>query len=788
MKTKTRREILLTAIVAFLLPLLSLLRSTAAHEGGEDEHEHPPIAESREIYKPTLLPDRIVLTWTGDPATTQAVTWRTSTEVPQGLAEIAKAEAGPKFPAKAQRVNATSQALLTDLSTAHYHTIEFLDLQPKTKYAYRVGDGLNWSEWFHFTTASAQPEPFSFIYFGDAQNDVRSMWSRVIREAYGDAPDAAFMLHAGDLINRAEADHEWGEWFGAGHWVNAMVPSIAVPGNHEQAKLPDGSRRLSHHWRPTFAFPENGPAGLEESCYTLVYQGVRIIGLNSNHQQKDQAAWLEGVLSQNDCKWVVCTFHHPMYSTGKDRDNSELRALWKPILDDHRVDLVLQGHDHTYGRTGLETPRALPETVANVPTGVSKRDDATGTVYVVSVSGPKMYPLQRHPFLVRAAEDTQLYQIISVDGDELRYEARTAIGELYDAFTLRKKEGEINELTNRIPDTPERRRVPENVDKVEEKKQTMRSTDGVPLVESSMRLMNSDAVDQDDLCIWQHPVDPALSTIITSDKSANRIFVYDLEGQLLNSNEVSKPGNVDIRSNFPLGEDRVDLVVVNQRNDGERLVAFRVDPQTRELVRVDRGDLMTGPNYGGCLYHSKKSDRFYFFSTSEDAPTEQYELKDDGTGQVISTKVRSLPVGKSEGAVADDIAGIVYVAEEEKGIWKIGAEPDDPTTGELIMSVGQGGIQGDLEGVTLTATTNGDKYLVFSDQGASTFHVLPLDGSTLTKRFAIDGVKETDGIDLVTTPLGDKYPHGVFACHSDEDNCPIILTPIERVLIALQRD
>ena len=162
-----------------------------------------------------------------------------------------------------------------------------------------MGDGQNWSEWFHFQTASAEPEPFSFIYFGDAQNDIRSMWSRVLREAYGDAPNARFMIHAGDLINTAESDAEWGEWFGAGSWLNAMVPSVPVPGNHEHVKTEDGQRRqLSHHWRPQFTLPENGPEGLEETCYTLTYQNLRIIGLNSNEQFETQAAWLDQVLGR----------------------------------------------------------------------------------------------------------------------------------------------------------------------------------------------------------------------------------------------------------------------------------------------------------------------------------------------------------------------------------------------------------------------------------------------------------------------------------------------------------
>jgi hypothetical protein len=326
-------------------------QAVVAHDGDEAHAHSPAAADVREVYKPSVVPDRIILTWVGDPASTQAVTWRTSTEVAAAWAEIAIADADPVFAKSATRIAAESQALLTDLSTAHYHTVRFKDLTPSTKYAYRVGDGVNWSEWFHFTTASDKAEPFSFIYFGDAQNDIRSMWSRVIREAYSDAPKARFMIHAGDLVNKAEADAEWGEWFGAGAWLNAMVPSVPIPGNHEQAKDEDGGRRLSHHWRPQFALPKNGPIGLEETCYTFVYQAARIIGLNSNEQIEQQAAWVDRVLAENECPWVVCTFHHPIFSTGKDRDNPTLRAAWKPVFDKYRVDLVLQGHDHTYGRT-----------------------------------------------------------------------------------------------------------------------------------------------------------------------------------------------------------------------------------------------------------------------------------------------------------------------------------------------------------------------------------------------------------------------------------------------------
>ena len=448
---KQLRQMMLCATA---LPLSAMCVS--AQETTPESIKLVPKVEPAEFARPGILPDRIVLTWASDPATSQAVTWRTSTEVTRGLAEITIASAGPDLESESQQLVAVSQPLTTDLNTAHFHTVKFEGLSPKTRYAYRVGDGVNWSEWFQFTTASSEPEPFSFIYFGDAQNDVRSRWSRVIREAYSDAPKAAFLLHAGDLINRAESDVEWQEWFEAGEWVNGMMPSVAVPGNHEMAKNEDGTRRVSHHWRPQFAFPENGPKGLEEACYTLVYQGVRIIGLNSNEMPIEQAEWLDQVLTENKEKWVVCSFHHPMFSTGKDRDNAGLRAIWKPVLDKHRVDLVLQGHDHTYGRTGLDTPMGH----VNLTTGVNASDVFSGTVYVVSVSGPKMYSLQQHPFMPRRAENTQLYQIIHINGDKLHFEAFMANGELYDAFTLEKQAGQPNKLTEQVPDIPERVKPP----------------------------------------------------------------------------------------------------------------------------------------------------------------------------------------------------------------------------------------------------------------------------------------------------------------------------------------
>lgn len=406
-------------------------------------------------HHPSVFPDRVMLNLTESPTTSMAVAWRTSTDVAKGVAQIAVAGPNKEFEKEAKSLDAQASDLDSEAGPARYHAVRFNDLSPKTKYAYRVGDGANWTEWFHFTTASTDAAPFSFVYFGDAQNDVKSLWSRVVRESFADAPKAAFFLHAGDLINRNQ-DWEWGDWHRAGGWLNGTIPNVMTPGNHEYGVDNSAGRpvyRLTKHWRPQFALPTNGPAGMEETVYYLDYQGTRIVSLNSNEYYREQTPWLDSVLADNPCRWTIITFHHPIFSASNGRDNPIIRGLWQPIFDKYNVDLVLQGHDHAYARTGLER-------MENVPTGVAKRSG--GTVYVVSVSGPKMYGLDRHPRMHRAAANTQLYQVISIDGGELRYQARTATGELYDAFTLKKSEGQPTELVDQIPDVPERTENPKD--------------------------------------------------------------------------------------------------------------------------------------------------------------------------------------------------------------------------------------------------------------------------------------------------------------------------------------
>ena len=56
-----------------------------------------------------------------------------------------------------------------------------------------------------------------------------------------------------------------------------------------------------------------------------------------------------------------------------------------------------------------------------------------------------MYSVNNNPVFEKMLENTQLYQVIGIDGDTLTYRSYSATGKLFDGFQL-KKSDEGNEL------------------------------------------------------------------------------------------------------------------------------------------------------------------------------------------------------------------------------------------------------------------------------------------------------------------------------------------------------
>jgi 3',5'-cyclic AMP phosphodiesterase CpdA len=484
-RNKPRRRLAhmsLAAIAAFTFSTTLTLNTPAQAHPDAVQSTIPPWQSA------TAWPDRITTTFEADPATSFAVAWRTDSSVASTVAEIALATPSGAFANAATSKPAVTEALdLAALRTSgpegqqlvnaglggvKYHSVRFDALEPNTLYAYRVRGAENaWSEWFQIRTGPRAGTPFRFIYMGDAQNGILSHWSRTVRASFQKAPDARFILHAGDLVNRGSRDLEWAQWFKAVGFIHGMIPAVPVAGNHEYDGLvsaPASPRLLSALWRPQFRLPvvESLPATLKETVYKIAYNAdldVFVLdstpansGAGGAQMAQVQATWLDGELTRSTARWKIVTMHHPIFSSGEGRDSKEWREAILPILTKHKVDLVLQGHDHTYARGTIGANPAAPTGPQRPERVAGRAGEAVTTMFVNSVSGPKQYKFKANRWdqyapsgvrLDKFGEGAQFFQVIEINNGMLDYRAYVATGDLYDSFVMSKDASGVKRVT-----------------------------------------------------------------------------------------------------------------------------------------------------------------------------------------------------------------------------------------------------------------------------------------------------------------------------------------------------
>ena len=377
-------------------------------------------------YPATDFPDHVVLTWSGDPKTTQTVQWRTSTDVTSAVVRYQKKSDFNRFdPREPVEVEGTTEPMeaptLVNDPVVHRHTVKITGLEPDTTYVYSVGDGSDdrWSELTEFTTAPDRIVPFSFIYMGDAQNGL-DRWGTLVHNAFNRRPDAKFYVMAGDLVNRGSERDDWDSFFANAEGVYDRRQLVPALGNHEYH---GGNPNM---YLSMFALPEDGPLG--EKTYTFEYSNALFVVLDSNMPVEDQSEWLDETLGASDATWKFVVYHHPAYSSAPNRMNPQVRSVWGAIFDKHHVDLALQGHDHAYLRT-------YP-----MKDGKPVDSPAEGTIYIVSVSGTKYYELGDFDYTEKGLANTSTYQVLDlqISGNRLVYRAYDLEGEEVDEFVIEK--------------------------------------------------------------------------------------------------------------------------------------------------------------------------------------------------------------------------------------------------------------------------------------------------------------------------------------------------------------
>ena len=134
-------------------------------------------------------------------------------------------------------------------------------------------------------------------------------------------------------------------------------------------------------------------------------------------ESSDQLEWLDDTLAGATSPWRIVAMHHPPFSSGKHGSTPRAEGLLVPILERHKVDLVLSGHDHDYERT--------------VP--------INGITYVVSGGGSKTTKVGHSDFTAVAKRILQ-FLLVEIDGDRLVGTCIQPAGQVADRFELRVRE------------------------------------------------------------------------------------------------------------------------------------------------------------------------------------------------------------------------------------------------------------------------------------------------------------------------------------------------------------
>lgn len=338
-----------------------------------------------------------------------------------------------EFKGTATEINRSNQK--NTYKASNKVTVEGL-FEENTTYYYSYTDDVKnpaWSEVQSYTTKKTTN--FQTILVGDPQigasgsqgqgtaDDINIVvdtfnWNKTLEQAKITAPNASFILSAGDQIDYAGTDSSDGKNVRESEYAGftypallRMLPLATTIGNHESK----GTDYKYHYNNPN---SEDGLGSTNSgSDYYFSYGNVLFISLNSNNRNTVEHRELlkKAVESNPDAKWKVVMFHHDIYGSGQphsDTDGANLRALFAPLMDEFSIDMCLTGHDHSYARSYLMadgTAIQYDDSVAINP---------EGTLYIAagSASGSKFYKLATtKQYYIAERSNTQIPTFSTID-------------------------------------------------------------------------------------------------------------------------------------------------------------------------------------------------------------------------------------------------------------------------------------------------------------------------------------------------------------------------------------
>ncbi len=646
---------------------------------------------------------------------------------------------------------------------------------------------------------SSTPVDFKIAFIGDQA--LGSNARAVLNLIKAEGTDA--VMHQGDF-DYEDNPQAWEAQINA--VLGPNFPYFASVGNHDEGRFygTGGYQELLEARLTRLGIPWQGDLGAQS---TVKYGGIFMVLTGPGvfgDGDGDHELYIEEQLERDNSIWSVSSWHknqHLMQAGGKGDE-----AGWGVYEASRRGGaIVATGHEHSYSRTHLlsscrnQTVASTSNTLALAADDpMTTADEGRTFVFVSGLGGngirnqevsgdwfASIYTTDQN------AKHGALFGVFNYQGDPrlARFYFKDVDGFVVEEFFVRSTLGaagggttttttttttpspSTTVTTTTVPRPPPTSTTSSTTTTTTTTTTTMRPGGGsIPIIETYSDGTDSD---QDDMAIWVHPTDPSRSTIIASDKGNGNVYVYALDGTVIQTVAAGQPGNIDIRYGFGLGQQCVDLVAFNDRDQGAILV-YKVDPSTRQLTRVDDGSITTGENYGFTLYRHNDGRLFAHTGPKSSGLITQYELRHDGSGHIAGSPTGwSFDESTVEGMVADDETGDIYLAEESGAIWRVSAMDDLDKT--QIAAQGDGsGLQADVEGITIYYAAGGKGYIIASSQGADKFTVLNRESPHAPAgEFTIPGVGSTDGIDVLNMNLGTAFPKGAFTAHNGANCCAV---------------
>jgi len=389
-----KKNAILFLAIAFIgcvkVPPSSSEQTQPSHEQTPSETV-PANSFQKEPYAQHVTPDSVVIMWQAkEPARTEVVLMETGAETVSGKKELREM---------------SRQVTLGE--------IKISGLVPGARYNYKVKLDDGTSSGGTFVTPNPKSNKVRFVAYGDTRTNPKDH-KMVVDGITAAKPE--FVLHTGDLVSNGRNDGDWdSQFFGPAAIMLQSTVLFPTPGNHE---------READYYYQYFSLPGN------EKWYSFDWGNCHVVSLDSCvdiEPGSEQNEWLKNDLKQSGAEWKILFFHHPLYSaySGRSSERKEMRSDLENVLLEGGVDIVFNGHDHLYSRTGPVTSIKYPGKAI--------------TYVVTGGGGAPLYKPMQVSWAVTARDLN--YCIIDVDDGRFNLTALTPEGKQIDAFTITKKNG-----------------------------------------------------------------------------------------------------------------------------------------------------------------------------------------------------------------------------------------------------------------------------------------------------------------------------------------------------------